>query len=55
MYSSQYVFVSLINDNGSYVPAGKWKENTSIISMIHEVRRNYIVYYKGIEGVIIDY
>lgn len=55
MFSSQYVFVSLINDNGSYLPAGEWKENTSIMSMIREVRRNYVVYYKGAEGVIIAY
>lgn len=55
MFSSQYVFVSLINDNGSYVPAGGCKENASIMSMIHEVRRNYIAYYKGAEGVIIAY
>lgn len=55
MFSSQYVFVSLSNDNGSYVPAGEWKKNLSIMPMIHEVRRNYVVYYKGTEGVIIAY
>lgn len=55
MFSSRYVFVSLINDNGSYVPAGEGKENTSIMPMIHEVRRNYIVYYRGTEGVILAY